>query len=59
VTVTVTDGANASSFDTLQVAVGSTLSASYIQNTTTQQANANFNISGKASLAEISRSTVR
>ncbi|HEY0547807.1 MAG TPA: PKD domain-containing protein [Pyrinomonadaceae bacterium] len=46
VTVTVTDGANASGSDTLQVAVGPSLSASYIQNTTLQQANANFNISG-------------
>ncbi len=46
VTVTVTDSVNASGSDTLQVAVGPALSASYIQNTTTQQANANFNISG-------------
>jgi hypothetical protein len=46
VTVTVTDNANASGSDILQVAVGSLVSENYIHNTTTQQANANFNISG-------------
>lgn len=52
VTVTVTDSANSSGTDTLQVAVGpADLSASYIRNTTTQQANANFNISGNGVIA--------
>ena len=46
VTVTVTDAANAAAFDTLQVTVTEAISANYILNTTTQQPNANFNISG-------------
>jgi hypothetical protein len=45
-TVTVTDGANASGSDSLQMAVSPPVSANYIQNTTIQQPNANFNISG-------------
>ena len=46
ITVTVTDAANASASDTLQVIVNEPVSDNYIHNTTTPQANANFNISG-------------
>jgi FG-GAP repeat/PKD domain/Chaperone of endosialidase len=46
VTLAVLDSGNASGGDTLQVVVGTGVSGNYIQNTTTQQANANFNISG-------------
>ena len=46
VTVTVTDAANATASDTLQVTVVEPVSGNYIHNTTTSQANANFNISG-------------
>jgi len=46
VTVMVTDAANVSGSATLQVTVTEAVSARYIHNTTTQQANANFNISG-------------
>ena len=46
ITVTVTDAANASASDTLQVTVVEAVSNNYIQNTTGTQPNANFNISG-------------
>ena len=46
VTVTVTDAADATASDTLQVVVVEPVSDTYIHNTTTPQANANFNISG-------------
>ena len=45
-TITVTDAANATASDTLQVTVVEPVSNNYIHNTTTTQANANFNISG-------------
>ena len=51
ITVTVTDAANASASDTLQVTVVEAVSNNYIHNTTTPQANANFNISGNGVIA--------
>lgn len=50
VMVTVTDAANASASDTLQVTAVEPVSNNYIHNTTVTQPNANFNISGSGAI---------